>query len=647
MTQTTQLTPAQKKAALTAFLQKDDRICFADMVDNSQQVALKERLIEILLNDEPLCGKALHSGAHFILYPGETLPIYTPALYPEWEGAIVVPVAIEGSDAAATIKKEINAAIERQGILVAERDPSMPLSAKGGDATNHGLIFGMGVDVQSSINIDRTMRRPAYDPRAETLPEGMAHTNGHLRKNGKARIGEDAGGRWLWELDHDYVLSDEALAKKPARWFRDICVICGVSTAMLEILMGTHRGTWAGIQNEFHKNPSDNILKALNCMLTQPVTVNAKYVRQEYMLPAGSLFGLKTVERQADDGSTETIVDPAELHRISKALFGRSYTPPPPAAIVNPEHILKQLTHLSKAYMQGAISADELRALHIPALPLRTILAEYGFNAKYRAGSKEYHAVQKFCNAKDKANNIIPIIETLKAINTKYFHIDDVRFEQYMRALQRLPKGELPVMTELSPEEAFLFAKCHHDDTLSGFLRIYSKAMGKKAVDIAGFAKMTMAPHALALANPWQLPYTGTRGNIQPHVVKYVGRFRQDHYQPPPESHWFTAQEALEQFAGEDARESSHAEKLLEGLNQAIAVELKKYPGEPYPLITLPDGKTEVLVKNTPGEPPKLLDLEIRRWAYPDMLGRVTSDWREKVIAEQHSGRNGKLCVTH
>jgi len=603
----------QKLEVLKKFLEEGNRLHFSDAISPVEKEQLTQNLVSLLLSDEKLCGKCLTNGIHFRFFPGDILPEGIPPYCLESEDEdIFISVPMGSSNVAQIIHRTADAAINTQKDKEEEQDAGLPLSAKADQVNGYDLIAGSGLDDEghSSVNPDRVGRRgQRYDPKADTLREGLAHTWGDLIRNGKARAGLDPGGEFLRRMEYNYVMSDEALASKtPHRWFRDLCVVCGVSTPTLYHLIGGGQNAWSAFQNKGVQIFSKKLFQALGHVNPIPVHCGKG---KGYYLPSGSLFDFKTIEIR-NGSRTEMIVDPAVLDRLSRALFKRPYF-----GKEQVESSFTGLSHLAGAYLKGAVAKEDLQASSIPIKPLHDILVYYGFGRDEVSSFLKGHEM-----------NIEPTIDRLRAVNNEHWHIEPPVFEQYIKKLHFFPTGTAFKKSTMLPEEAFIYAQHHHDGRIGGFLRSYREAMGNTMGDLQEYSTEfatserirqmelittdnTVRDRALK-SNFWQLP-VDHEGNIQPYVKEYLYHFDKHKYLPPPESHWLTPLEACEQFTGLDGDAPIKKSAIIERLERAIADGLKSSPETFYPLITLPGGK-QALVKITPGQPPRLLDSEIREW---------------------------------
>jgi transcriptional regulator with XRE-family HTH domain len=411
--------------------------------------------------------------------------------------------------------------------------------------TGHQLMLGSGLisddgTTSSGMQRGRGGSVDDYDIQGE-LRTGKAHTSGQQNREAHRRIGlefEDAsrrerkaafawmqktGARWqqaevdeepspihtethqarrrLWQDRLDYLLSDEALqSKNPARWFRDICVVCGVSTPMLAEHTGEgDTAIWSKRHNTstpYRRPELDALRVALSIHLSTPI--KAGYGRNTgrgigYYIPTGSAFGLPVITDKVDGKEK---VDPDAVEDVLKKLFvERIVGDDEKEVLINhyrptlePTHTLRQLKQLSDAWRQGKLTREEV----IAASPikgnskLKQIVQYYGISYLYSAVSTEY---KQLLNALHQVDlNITSLCATLGELNKDKWHIPKPEFDEIMKSLSWLPASEIHLFKtddKHSASEAWEFAKLHHDGTIGGFLNTYRDAHGDSQQELA------------------------------------------------------------------------------------------------------------------------------------------------------------------
>lgn len=629
---TTQITDAQKRIALEGFLHDQQRVHCAEAMPEKAKQAMLVQLVDVLLADEHLCGNVLHNQVQFMLHNqmAQGAPSYELKTA---DHDIIVHVAPDADQLDSVIRDSVKAALNEKEVMAAEQDPATWLSKKGDGLSGEDLIIGSGFYDEGKPNgmhHGAGGSRSPYDPRVESLAAlgyDKKHTAGQLKDKALARIGvdrngnPDPGGHWLWQVEYDYVLSDEALqSKKPGRWFRDICVMCGVPTIVLEGLTGRTQGGWSEIQNHKTQKPAHHIMQALSIML--PRAVHAGKGRG-YDIPPGSLFALPTIEQQQPDGSIRTLVDPKALERIHQALFDK-----PMQTRECMERGLRFLSHLSLAYMAGAIKPEEI-AYDSAILKdaLQPIFQRYGYDAVYPHRSTQYHAISNLVNSNECPGAMKYVTETLAAINDKHWHIPRQKFSAYMHDMLRLPRKTCYVGEKIPPEEAFVFAQNHHNGKIEDFLRCYREASSERLINVAdrlGYSHeairrieagltgaKTAVKRALQDSNPWALP-EDEHGQIRVDVKEYLDNLLHKRVKRQnKESFWLEPQEALEQFAGIEYE--THGQAAFKEFRDKIYQQAEHEKDKPFFLATLAGGH-EVLVKQEKNKEPQLYAGDLGVW---------------------------------
>lgn len=676
----------QKRAAVMAYI---DQHVMADCENGQQEQDLKIKLVDVLLARPGRLGQFANDthDKEIVLHAGVMLPsgqvCEETRSYFDGVGIVVLHIAMDAPALWPAIQKILG--------NEARVDDAI------GEVTGEQLIIGSG-GVRNDSHAKKSTGfegNPSgsddYDVRAKLRETAVKkHTSKQLKRKALARLGldydedpyipseiqnwllktgphwlaPDIDGvtnpidlkkRWLWQEQYDYLQSPEALqTKHPKRWFRDMCVLCGVSTNMLEEWIPKKiQRIWSRMQNENYQylaidSPgfADNLRQALSLSFTHPVHAGR---HEGYLIPAGSVFGLPVTV--TEDG--KTVVQPEAIERILKSLHKEHYKAPDEVKKIDAAHVFKRLEHISHAYMAGAITQDELLKHRIPKNNIHKIARRYG-------------GVTDIAYYVRTNTNTLPVIASLERRNTQYWHIPPEEFAAHMQAFQRLPASKFhPLTVSLEPEAAFAFAQRHHNGTIGGFLQQYREACGNTMGELAERIGVTIevinqyekgeraeaAARTRALSrdqhnhikylninaknkleNLWRLP-VNKKGNIRAEVVEFLNHF-DEHRNLNPQQHWKSLADCIDELAnipahvycdmGEDrdypilGKNTAGLKKerpgsLLAKIETIIADALAAQPDEPYPLIALPNG-TEILVKYGNKGEPLFLDSELPLW---------------------------------
>ncbi len=676
--QTPKISREEKIAALSKILSDQNRIDFADNVSEEQKASLQQWFIESLVDIIPdsTDERRRNTAARFIL---DNLPVVlhadiineTPPI--AWLDEQTLALQINrGSTKNFTdqlndaLNKATNEQPQKDGeIIVAETDSAR---AEKGEKPRKRQLNKSG--------------RALYDPQTEDLPDyARKHSSKDLAYFARMRLGsvnyegldtnefenttllsqnkyetilEKGGGRWLWEYLHNYLISDEALAKKdPVRWFRDICVICGCSTTTLGKLTEYSQQVWSGKQNtpdRYSKTVLKALREALSIYNTRPI--RSGHGRNTgngmgYTIPEGSLFGLPVVVQEID-GKKTTIIDAQVIEDILKKLFVEHIATPDGTVqkiyhygqLFEPAHTLQQIKQISDSWRQGKLTRAEVMAAN-PIKgdsKMRHILRYY----LYLNNSLEYSQINVFLN-EESFTNIAALCTTLEQLNKDKWHIEKEVFAAQIESLRWLPANKTSLFhtgKKRPTDTAWEFAKHHHNGEVGNLLATYRTARGyvrnelakrlsisknniqqhedgersgnttinralseesTKSGKLTGNKRMITVNGVKQLENMWLLPTEPNDSNrIRPDVLQYLQNKQFETDIPNPAEHWMNSLEVLNNLEKTKVTRKlikslrkPHENPLLPIIQEAVA----PYEKEPLPLINL--GDQEYLVKRS------------------------------------------------
>lgn len=502
-------------------------------------------------------------------------------------------------------------------------------------------------------------KRARYDHHAETLPSApKAHTYADTYNFGKMRnniahaqqgaeeqqsfskgfeentaitqdmyekILEKPASGWLWQKIHAYLLDPNTIAKKtPVRWFRDMCVLCGISTPVFRKLSGQSRmHLWEDMTTS---DGTPNYQRWHHFLREALAIVNDKPLQcgrlnnpnEHYTIPTGAVFGLPVIQQDGKD-----IVDCEAIEDILKLLFVNHYRPP------DNEMLMQALRHtrqVADAFEQGAITFTELKAHDIP---MCYFIQQHkmGLTFKNASLSKALRHYPK-------------LVGFIIDINDEILKMPEQELGSYVKAFSILAlQLQTTAIKPLEEAEALALAKLHHDGTVSGFLKLYRRLRGITMLDIASkhgmtrqnvdryekstIARDTVVQRALlqignGYQNMWELPVDSEQ-RIRTDVLEYLTHFEEQSRRVPVESHWMNVSELG--MPGDMPAHGAHAMHVLRerqtpltaALTELLAQHKNIHPNDPFPVISLPGGG-EVLVKAGEYGEPQLLRSQLEQW---------------------------------
>lgn len=492
-------------------------------------------------------------------------------------------------------------------------------------------------------------------PRSLDMDTSAFETTRNIDQNTYENILSKPGQRWLWEHLHSYLLSEDALSSKtPARWFRDMCVLCGVSTVKLQDLTGIHQTTWSAIQNEQQIFTSHAPITArhIHTALSHYLEKNtAAGPSMKHHLPAGSLFGLPVTTFTGPDNIAQTVTDPQALARIETFLFKGRTTG---AQEIKVHHELKQLQRIAQAYRAGALSEEEILEHNVPRAVLHKIVGQYGITKLYNFQSPEYGSVANFIRGR--SNNCADLCNLLAYHNKQQWHIPEPEFNDLMQAITWLPStpGQLCSNGQRhKAEDSWEFARNHHNGTLPDLLIKMHYATDISQASVAaeiGLTRESISQYARGensersttaralsktlkgewryklngeLENMWLFPLDARR-HIRPDVVEHINNFKQHPRPASPQSHWKSLADAVDHLADSaktlhldmaeyrdypmlgkftSAVKAQNTHPLLAEVQASLDKRLENAPAiSPFLLFVLPNGSEILTKRNANGE---------------------------------------------
>jgi transcriptional regulator with XRE-family HTH domain len=660
--------------------------------------ALCGKLVDLLLNTPERVGQFLYES---LSYP---LVLYGTQQLNDGQACSVRKIADAEAGESEELHIAVNApelwtALERlfDDTLTPLESPKISTGQIAFDSLRANSVNGsefIGINIAAP-----TSGRSEYDFRKASLSRGIAHTRLDIQRCGLLRLGIDpadtsekerlqalqwlraAGSRWqdatvrsltspidtdlhkgrrsMWQLEHEWLLSDQALLQKtPMRWFRDMCVLCGVSTTMLQQFLGGMQRHWNQLQNESFSRPIEHlqrqIRKALSCVVESPVRAGYGANSDKwsgYPVPVGSLFGLPVLAESKASEGRKLRVDPRVVEGILKRLFREHYS-----ATWAVSHALRQLRHVSDAYRTGKLSREEVLAAKLLRRdgPLYVALKDYPVKHEYKPRSPEYN--QTIAVFKE-GTNITAMCDMLRELNKKNWHLPEPEMQLILESLQWLPASSFNLFYNergvVDRDKAWEYSKVAHNGTLGDLLRKYREACGVSAQQLADrhntsrqniedyergrrghavvlnralsqgtdiFNRSRGEAAAHTLENLWQLPMNGDdRSELRPDVVEFIKGFIPGKLPPNPTTGWVSLQDALNTVVdvafgpGKEPESSSHPTTVLShglGLStvdtellrtlhrrvdRALRDAVSEYEGEKLPVIEL--GSSEYLLK--------------------------------------------------
>lgn len=624
----------KKYAAVAELIESQGLLAFPEKTDTPTREKMTRWFITDLVamldeNREKRSNPAtewLRSDFQLILHPRK------PALYTPVEQAEDEPTRIH-----MVYDAQANAATQLSPLLEKARriEPKDSKEVYVAESTSADLVE----ESPGKIKIVSSGARSLYNPEAQSLPWQYAkkHSRSDLRTYGAMRReSAEGGGMWLWQRLHAYLLDEETLkTKEPARWFRDMCVVCGISTLKLESLAGHTQKFWTQVQNDSEltaRSPARRaaIRRVLSLQNTIPPT-------HKYDMPEGSIFGLPLVSTNNPAYPEQKEVSPEALDRIEKLLFHTN-------AVFKPVDALHNLCHISEAHRAGAISKQELLESNVLKATLHKILKQYPIYAQ--SNRKETNAVNNFISNTN--IDLTPVVGRLRHINDSYLKIPAKEFDAIIDALRWFPTSDINMcrLGETDRQQAWEYAKIHHTHGMGDLLATYRFALGKSRVELAQRAGVlpesikqyevinemeSIARRAQSLyqngtprllpngqpENLWQLP-TDADHKLLPDVLHTLTHYQSQPRPRPPAKHWNTLIDVIDSMAGTPATQSfdmaqyraypimgkhteafkqSQEHPILAKAEEVIWAEIEKHPGIPFHSIPLPTGGS-MLVKH-------------------------------------------------
>ena len=629
------LSREEKIAVVSKVLSDQDQIHFADDVPEGGKDSLRQWFIESLVDIMPdeQTARRRDPAARFIF---GKLPV---VLHTNGNNDVKPIVWLDEQTLALQVNQYSKDNFETQLNSAHDAASDEQLKNDGEDIVAETDSAPTPKDEEAKSRQRNTSERLRYNPQAKDLPNySKKHTLGDLGYYARMRLGstdydgldtkefensknisrntyekilEKGGGRWLWEYLHHYLLSDEALASKsPSRWFRDMCVMCGISTNTLKELTENHSQQYwhqkHNTQNPYSKVEFDALRMALSIHLKKPV--RAGYGLNTgagigYYIPAGSAFGLPVITQEVDE-KVKTIVEPDAVEGVLRKLFverkvgydGKEiyidhYHPP-----FDPAHTLRQIKQTSDAWREGKLTRDEV----IAAKPIKSgsklhqILKYVGLSYFYPENSHEYSRLTYSLNT-ELSNDISSLCTTLDKLNEDKWHISKEEFAAIIESLCWLPASQSSLFhtdEKRSPDKVWEFTMQHHNGKVGKLLATYRELCGYTVEDLAnrihtsrqnitqyesgireeiatinralsketkshgiltGKQRMITIDGAKQIENLWLLP---TEPNdpykIRADVVEYLEERKFKEPIPPPSSHWVGVMDALAEVAGVD-----------------------------------------------------------------------------------------------